>query len=84
MVVGSGRHVVSKSRLCHVFRAHNAAIYVRKSVNKQIPDATRAMNTCLRKKERKKQEKKRQAGQKERDTDRFKKALLEARRIRQK
>lgn len=48
MVVGSGRHIVSKSRLCHIFRAHNAAVYVRKSMDKQVPDTTRTINTCSR------------------------------------
>lgn len=48
MVVGSGRHIVSKSRLCHVFRAHSAAMDVRKSVDKQVPDATRTIDICSR------------------------------------
>lgn len=81
MVVGSGRHIVSKSRLCHVFRAHNAAIYVRESVDKESTRCNKNNKDLLKRK--RKEAKKKDRRDKQGDTDRFKKALLEACRIRQ-
>jgi hypothetical protein len=56
VVAGSGRHIVSKSGLGHVFRAHNATINGQESMNQQISGATRTINAGLKRKKAEKRQ----------------------------